>query len=94
MLQLRSVAVVVIVRIVSKNKVNVSEGGKVTLVVTCRAMDDPCVSVEQKKTLLRKACDRHQALYRDAMNGKGIDRHMFGLFVVSKGYGYVRVSVL
>lgn len=62
--------------------------------MTCRAMDDPSFSVEQKKTLLRKACDRHQALYKDAMNGKGIDRHMFGLFVVSKGYGYVRVSVL
>ncbi len=62
--------------------------------VTYRAMDDAAYSVEQKKTLLRKACDRHQVLYRDAMNGKGIDRHMFGLLVVSKGLGYVCLAAI
>ena len=41
--------------------------------------------------LLQRACGRHQRLYRDAMNGKGIDRHMFGLFVACKGLGYVSI---
>ena len=27
------------------------------------------------------------------MNGKGLDRHMFGLFVVCKGFGYVSTVV-
>lgn len=38
--------------------------------------------------LLRVAGIRHQKLYRDAMNGLGIDRHLFALFIVSKGLGY------
>lgn len=42
-----------------------------------------------KQKLLRRAADKHQQLYRDAMNGKGIDRHLFALFVVSKAYNYV-----
>jgi len=40
-------------------------------------------------TLLRRACDQHQMLYRDAMCGRGVDRHLFGLFVVCKGLGQV-----
>lgn len=34
--------------------------------------------------LLQKACQRHQLGYQDAMCGKGIDRHLFCLLVVSK----------
>lgn len=34
--------------------------------------------------LLKTACDQHQTGYRDAMCGKGIDRHLFCLYVVSK----------
>ncbi len=34
--------------------------------------------------LFRKACDYHQQQYRDAMSGKGVDRHLFCLYVVSK----------
>lgn len=34
--------------------------------------------------MLRKACQRHQCGYQDAMCGKGVDRHLFCLFVVSK----------
>jgi len=40
-------------------------------------------------TLLRRACERHQMLYRDAMCGRGVDRHLFGLFVICKGLGQV-----
>jgi len=39
--------------------------------------------------LLRRACDKHQMLYRDAMCGSGVDRHLFGLFVICKGLGQV-----
>ena len=42
-----------------------------------------------KQKLLKRAAEKHQQLYRDAMNGKGIDRHLFALFIVSKGYNYV-----
>ncbi|CAG5119940.1 unnamed protein product, partial [Candidula unifasciata] len=37
--------------------------------------------------LLRKAADYHQGLYRDSMTGKGVDRHLFCLYVVSKYLG-------
>lgn len=42
--------------------------------------------------LLGKAGNCHQKLYRDAMNGLGIDRHLFALYVVSKGLGYVSID--
>lgn len=41
-----------------------------------------------KRTLLQRAATKHQNLYRDAMNGKGIDRHLFALYVACKGLGY------
>lgn len=43
-------------------------------------------SVQKAKCveLLKIACDQHQTGYRDAMCGKGIDRHLFCLYVVSK----------
>lgn len=34
--------------------------------------------------MLRIACNKHQRAYQDAMCGKGIDRHLFCLYVVSK----------
>lgn len=34
--------------------------------------------------MLQAACDRHQLGYQDAMCGRGIDRHLFCLYVVSK----------
>jgi len=44
---------------------------------------------KEKLKLLRVAADKHQQLYRDAMNGKGIDRHLFALYVCCKGLGQV-----
>jgi Choline/Carnitine o-acyltransferase len=55
-------------------------------------MADKSRSNAERIALLRRACDVHQSLYRDAMNGRGIDRHIFGLFVLSKGLGYVRTA--
>lgn len=37
--------------------------------------------------LMKQAAATHQNLYRDAMTGKGIDRHLFCLYVVSKYVG-------
>lgn len=39
---------------------------------------------EEKIELFRKATERHQMGYREAMTGQGIDRHLFCLYVVSK----------
>ncbi|XP_028402336.1 carnitine O-palmitoyltransferase 1, liver isoform-like [Dendronephthya gigantea] len=52
------------------------------------AMENAEVSVEERVRLLRAMVKRHQVLYKDCMNGKGIDRHLFSLFVVSKGQGH------
>ncbi|CAJ1076000.1 carnitine O-palmitoyltransferase 1%2C liver isoform-like [Xyrichtys novacula] len=42
---------------------------------------------EQCRQLFRQASERHQNLYRMAMTGAGIDRHLFCLYVVSKYLG-------
>ncbi|XP_022102558.1 carnitine O-palmitoyltransferase 1, liver isoform-like isoform X2 [Acanthaster planci] len=49
-----------------------------------KCMEDPSSSKAQRLAAFRKACDAHVAGYRDAMCGKGIDRHLFCLYVVSK----------
>ncbi|KAM9220067.1 carnitine O-palmitoyltransferase 1, liver isoform 1-T2 [Dugong dugon] len=48
------------------------------------AMMDPGQTVEQRLKLFRMASEKHQLLYRLAMTGAGIDRHLFCLYVVSK----------
>ncbi|XP_050397070.1 carnitine O-palmitoyltransferase 1, liver isoform [Patella vulgata] len=53
-----------------------------------RAMYNKSVSREGKIALFRKACEKHQRKYKDAMNGKAFDRHLFALFVASRGLGY------
>uniref|UniRef100_A0A672ZY62 Choline/carnitine acyltransferase domain-containing protein n=1 Tax=Sphaeramia orbicularis TaxID=375764 RepID=A0A672ZY62_9TELE len=44
-------------------------------------------SEDQCQRLFRSASERHQNLYRMAMTGAGIDRHLFCLYVVSKYLG-------
>ncbi|PIO54071.1 hypothetical protein TELCIR_24574, partial [Teladorsagia circumcincta] len=48
------------------------------------SMLDPSKKREERLALLRKACDYHQELYRDAMCGKGVDRHLFALYVIKR----------
>lgn len=48
------------------------------------AMVGNTATVEEKVRLLQTACKMHQEAYQDAMCGKGIDRHLFCLYVVSK----------
>lgn len=41
----------------------------------------------QRLALFRKAADKHQNMYRLAMIGSGIDRHLLCLYIVSKYLG-------
>jgi len=50
-------------------------------------MVDPSLSDADKVKLLQAACAQHQDAYRDAMSGKGVDRHLFTLYCVSVGFG-------
>ncbi|XP_066946043.1 carnitine O-palmitoyltransferase 1, liver isoform isoform X2 [Macrobrachium rosenbergii] len=49
-----------------------------------KSMEDKQATDEERVALLRKACAQHQKGYQDAMCGKGIDRHLFCLYVISK----------
>ncbi|XP_032076741.1 carnitine O-palmitoyltransferase 1, liver isoform isoform X1 [Thamnophis elegans] len=49
-----------------------------------QAMEDPNEIPEKKRNLFKAAAATHQCLYRLAMTGAGIDRHLFCLYVVSK----------
>lgn len=52
-----------------------------------KCMDDPLMSHEEKKTLLKKAI-RHQTQFRlEATIGKGCDRHLLGLLCASRELG-------
>ncbi|CAJ0950401.1 unnamed protein product, partial [Mesorhabditis belari] len=51
-----------------------------------KSMFDGKTTPTERLSLLKVACDRHQDYYRNAMAGKGVDRHLFGLYVVSKYY--------
>jgi len=52
------------------------------------AFVDKTVPPKEKYKLLVKAAELHAKKYKDCMNGKGIDRHLFALYVVCKGQGY------
>ncbi|XP_023225083.1 carnitine O-palmitoyltransferase 1, liver isoform-like [Centruroides sculpturatus] len=49
-----------------------------------RAMEDPTCTDNMKIQLFKNACEVHQIQYREAMCGRGVDRHLFCLYVVSK----------
>lgn len=49
-----------------------------------KAMQNSNVSATERVRLLYEACKRHQQGYQDAMCGRGVDRHLFCLYVVSK----------
>lgn len=53
------------------------------------AMEDKNSNSKERVRLLNEACKRHQELYLDAMCGRGIDRHLFCLYIVSK---YLKVD--
>jgi len=49
------------------------------------AMESPTASKEEKTKLLREAAEKHVEYSKMAMVGQGIDRHLFALYVVSRG---------
>jgi carnitine O-palmitoyltransferase 1, liver isoform len=49
-----------------------------------KAMEDKSVLNAERVRLMNEACKRHQQGYLDAMCGRGVDRHLFCLYVVSK----------
>ncbi|XP_073514133.1 carnitine O-palmitoyltransferase 1, liver isoform isoform X1 [Phyllobates terribilis] len=51
------------------------------------AMSNPKVNNETRVKLFKAAAEKHQQMYRLAMTGAGIDRHLFCLYVVSKYLG-------
>uniref|UniRef100_A0A8C5PMQ6 carnitine O-palmitoyltransferase n=1 Tax=Leptobrachium leishanense TaxID=445787 RepID=A0A8C5PMQ6_9ANUR len=52
-----------------------------------RSMMDSSSTLNDRLKLFRLAAEKHQLLYRNAMTGAGIDRHLFCLYVVSKYVG-------
>ncbi|NXF41686.1 CPT1B palmitoyltransferase, partial [Nyctibius bracteatus] len=52
-----------------------------------RSMADPRQSRAERQRLFKLAADKHQHMYRMAMTGAGIDRHLFCLYVVSRYLG-------
>lgn len=49
-----------------------------------KAMENKSLSSAEKVRLLQAACTRHQSGYIDAMCGRGVDRHLFCLYIMSK----------
>ncbi|XP_054850943.1 carnitine O-palmitoyltransferase 1, brain isoform isoform X2 [Eublepharis macularius] len=49
-----------------------------------RAMVDLSQNIGTRLHLFRVAAEKHQNLYKQAMTGEGIDRHLFCLYVVSR----------
>lgn len=49
-----------------------------------KAMCNPESNCEERKWLLQRAVDKHALLYKLAMSGNGVDRHLFCLYVLSK----------
>mmetsp|Transcript_46605 Transcript_46605/g.109603 ORF Transcript_46605/g.109603 Transcript_46605/m.109603 type:complete len:811 (-) Transcript_46605:274-2706(-) len=49
------------------------------------AMLDEKQTDEERVKRLRKSASKHATLYKEAMAGKGIDRHLFGLYIASIG---------
>jgi carnitine O-palmitoyltransferase 1 len=49
-----------------------------------KSMVDANETNERRRSLFRVACDYHQTQYRNSMTGKGVDRHLFCLYVVSR----------
>lgn len=48
------------------------------------SMSDPTKTVKERLQLLRKACDNHTLAIQNAMCGKGVDRHLFCLYIISR----------
>ncbi|XP_061441604.1 peroxisomal carnitine O-octanoyltransferase isoform X2 [Rhineura floridana] len=50
----------------------------------CKSMLDPAFAPRQRKQLMLKAFAKHNKLMKECQNGKGFDRHLLGLLLLSK----------
>ncbi|KNC76173.1 hypothetical protein SARC_11319 [Sphaeroforma arctica JP610] len=55
--------------------------------VFVKSMSDSAKTNKERLQLMKAACAAHVGRYRDAMSGRGVDRHLFALYVVSQGLG-------
>jgi hypothetical protein len=51
-----------------------------------QAMEDPASTSVSREVALREAVEQHVSLYRAAMSGEGVDRHLFALYVSAVGF--------
>eukprot|EP01102_Stenamoeba_stenopodia_P010021 TRINITY_DN2973_c0_g1_i3.p1 TRINITY_DN2973_c0_g1~~TRINITY_DN2973_c0_g1_i3.p1 ORF type:complete len:186 (-),score=47.35 TRINITY_DN2973_c0_g1_i3:78-635(-) len=51
------------------------------------AFNNPNATTETREATLRAAVDVHSKLVKEAVTGKGMDRHLFALFNLSKEHG-------
>lgn len=54
---------------------------------SCFTVSSLSIQREERLKLLKLAAEKHQNMYRLAMTGDGIDRHLFCLYVISKYLG-------
>ena len=52
-----------------------------------RSMDNASATPDERYALLKTATEKHTLVSRMAMTGNGIDRHLFGMYVVAVGKG-------
>lgn len=50
----------------------------------CRTMMNPAATTEEKRHALHAAVSKHNKLMAEAQDGKGIDRHLLGLYLIAK----------
>ncbi|XP_062983410.1 peroxisomal carnitine O-octanoyltransferase [Elgaria multicarinata webbii] len=50
----------------------------------CKSMLDPAFAPSQRKQLMLKAFAKHNKLMKECENGRGFDRHLLGLMLLSK----------
>ncbi|XP_052000787.1 peroxisomal carnitine O-octanoyltransferase isoform X2 [Xyrauchen texanus] len=53
----------------------------------CRTMLNPAATMEEKRRALIAAFNKHNKLMLEAQNGKGIDRHLLGMYLIAKEQG-------
>ncbi|XP_068611832.1 peroxisomal carnitine O-octanoyltransferase [Brachionichthys hirsutus] len=53
----------------------------------CIAMLDPACDANTKRKAMQLAFDKHNKLMAEAQEGNGFDRHLFGLYLISKEEG-------
>ncbi|XP_075965015.1 peroxisomal carnitine O-octanoyltransferase isoform X1 [Anarhichas minor] len=53
----------------------------------CKAMTDPTCDVAAKRKAMLLAFNKHNKLMAEAQEGRGFDRHLFGLYLIAKEEG-------